>query len=95
MLRVVADDDTRAELSWQHTAASVHYGTATKIRPQRAQTLDAVDAANPQRFNGQRHSPPKLPTTVWINNPTINAEAQKKSEDLSQRPSQAPAGIAG
>ena len=54
-----------------HTAASVHYGTATAVRAQRAKTLDAAYAANPARFCGRRPSPPKLPTVAWINNPTI------------------------
>ena len=59
-----------------HTAASVHYGTATEIRAERGRTLDAAYAANPHRFCGRRPTPPKLPTVAWINNPTIT-EAQK------------------
>ena len=59
--------------------ASVHYGTATEIRAQRAETLDAAYAANPRRFCGRRPTPPKLPTVAWINNPTIHTDAQKKS----------------
>src|ERR1019366_6878531 len=62
-----------------HTAASVHYGTATEIRAQRAETLDAAYAANPRRFCGRRPTPPTLPTVAWINNPTIHTDAQKKS----------------
>jgi putative transposase len=62
-----------------HTAASVHYGTATEIRAQRAETLDAAYAANPRRFCGRRPTPPKLPTATWINNPTIHTDTQKKS----------------
>ena len=62
-----------------HTAASVHYGTAEEIRARRAETLDAVYAANPRRFCGRRPTPPKLPTVAWINNPTIENDAQKKS----------------
>jgi len=60
-----------------HTAASVHYGTATEIRAQRAVTLDAAYAANPGRFRHRRPSPPKLPTVAWINKPTIENDAQK------------------
>ncbi len=52
-----------------HTPASVHYGTATEIRTQRAATLDAAYAANPQRFT-RRPVPPKLPTLAWTNEPT-------------------------
>ena len=59
-----------------HTAASVHYGTATEIRAERGRTLDATYAANPHRFCGRRPTPPKLPTVAWINNPSIT-EAQK------------------
>lgn len=51
-----------------HTPASVHYGTATQIRAQRAATLAAAYAANPTRFT-RRPQPPKLPTIAWINPP--------------------------
>jgi putative transposase len=61
-----------------HTAASVHYGTATEIRAQRAVTLDAAYAANPARFRHRRPTPPKLPTVAWINEPS--REAVIKSE---------------
>ena len=60
-----------------HTAASVHYGTATEVRAQRAVTLDAAYAANPARFRHRRPSPPKLPTVAWINKPTIENDVQK------------------
>jgi putative transposase len=53
-----------------HTPASVHYGTATEIRAQRAATLDAAYAANPARFQHRRPRPPRLPTVAWINDPT-------------------------
>jgi putative transposase len=53
-----------------HTPASVHYGTATEIQAQRTATLEAAYAANPARFRHQRPTPPKLPTTAWINQPT-------------------------
>ena len=56
-----------------HTPASVHYGTATEIRAQRAVTLDAAYAANPARFRHRRPQPPKLPTVAWINEPTPEA----------------------
>lgn len=56
-----------------HTAASVHYGTATKIRELRQQTLDDAYAANPDRFSNRRPTPPKLPTVAWINPPTPEA----------------------
>ena len=60
-----------------HTPASVHYGTATEIRAQRAATLDAAYAANPRRFCGRHPSPPKLPTVAWINNPTITNDTAR------------------
>lgn len=60
-----------------HTPASVHYGTATEIRAQRAATLDAAYAANPARFGHRRPTPPKLPDAAWINDP--NREALIKS----------------
>jgi putative transposase len=56
-----------------HTPASVHYGTASEIRAQRAATLDAAYAANPGRFRHRPPSPPKLPTVAWINEPTSEA----------------------
>ncbi len=56
-----------------HTPASVHYGTATEIRAQRAVTLDAAYATNPARFRHRRPQPPKLPTVAWINEPTPEA----------------------
>jgi putative transposase len=52
-----------------HTPASVHYGTASQIREQRANTLDAAYALNPARFRHRRPTPPKLPTEAWINDP--------------------------
>ncbi len=62
-----------------HTPASVHYGTAVEIRARRAETLHAAYAANPRRFCNRRPTPPKLPTAAWINKPTIENDAQKKS----------------
>ena len=61
-----------------HTPASVHYGTATEIRAERARTLDAAYAANPARFRDRRPTPPKLPTIAWINDPTREALIQNK-----------------
>jgi putative transposase len=59
-----------------HTAASVHYGTATQIRKLRQQTLEASYAANPDRFSGRTPTAPKLPTVAWINQPTPEALIQ-------------------
>lgn len=56
-----------------HTPASVHYGTATEIRVQRAAVLDAAYTANPTRFGHRRPSPPELPTVAWINDPSREA----------------------
>jgi putative transposase len=53
-----------------HTPASVHYGTASEVRAQRAKTLDAAYAANPGRFS-RPPVPPKLPTVAWINEPEV------------------------
>jgi putative transposase len=53
-----------------HTPASVHYGTATEVRAQRQDTLDAAYAVNPARFRHRPPQPPKLPTVAWINEPT-------------------------
>ena len=59
-----------------HTPASVHHDTATEIRAERAATLDAAYAANPDRFRGRRPTPPKLPTVAWINSPSSEALIQ-------------------
>lgn len=56
-----------------HTPASVHHGTATEIRAQRAATLDAAYATNPARFRHRPPTPPKLPTVAWINEPSPEA----------------------
>lgn len=53
-----------------HTPASVHYGTAAEVRAERAKTLDAAYAANPERFS-RPPVPPKLPSVAWINQPEV------------------------
>ena len=63
-----------------HSPASVHYGTATEVRANRAETLEAAYAANPARFRHRRPEPPKLPTIAWINEPSKeDGDAQKAS----------------
>ncbi len=52
-----------------HTPASVYYGTADEVRRQRADTLDAAFAANPERFVAGPPQPPELPDVVYINPP--------------------------
>ncbi|MGI8937156.1 MAG: integrase core domain-containing protein [Iamia sp.] len=59
-----------------HTPASVHYDTATQIQAEGAATLNAAYAANPDRFRGRRPTPPELPTTAWINDPSREALIQ-------------------
>lgn len=61
-----------------HTPASVHYGTATEVRAQRAETLDAAYASNPARFRHRRPEPPKLPTVAWINEPLTEPESPEE-----------------
>ena len=58
-----------------HTPASVHFGTATQVRAQRAVTLDAAYAAHPDRFR-RRPIPPQLPDAAWINQPSQEALIQ-------------------
>lgn len=60
----------------RHTPASLHYGTATEIRAQRARTLDAAYAAKPARFRHRRPLPPMVPTVAWINELTPQALIQ-------------------
>ncbi len=59
-----------------HTPTSVHHGTATEIRAQRAATLHAAYAANPERFGRRRPTPPHVPTAAWINQPSREALIQ-------------------
>jgi putative transposase len=61
-------------IGW-HTPATVHDGTAAQIRTQRAATLDAAYALNPDRFTRQPQ-PPRLPETAWINQPSREALIQ-------------------
>lgn len=56
-----------------HTAASVHYGTATQVPAKRVETLDAAFIANPARFRHRRPKAPKLPCVAWINDPSREA----------------------
>jgi putative transposase len=58
-----------------HTPASVHHGTATEIRQQRAATLTAAYTANPSRFR-RPPTPPELPEAAWINDPSREALIQ-------------------
>ncbi len=58
-----------------HTPASVHHGTASEIRAQRAATLDAAYTAHPNRFR-RRPVPPRLPAAAWINQPSREALIQ-------------------
>jgi putative transposase len=62
-----------------HTPASMHLGTATGIHAARTATLAAAYQDNPGRFCHRQPSPPRIPTTAWINQPTINNGTQKKS----------------
>lgn len=56
-----------------HTPASVHFGTAEKIRAERAKVLDAAYAANPNRFR-RRPTPPAIPGAAWINQPPATVQ---------------------
>ena len=57
--------------------ASVLSGTATEIRAKRAVTRDGAVPAN------RAPSPPELPTGVWINNPTIETDAQENGRRIA------------
>lgn len=63
-----------------HTPASVHDGTATKIRDRRCEVLAAAYTANPERFR-TKPIPPKLPDKAWINEPPKD---EKKENNQAQ-----------
>jgi len=52
-----------------HTAADVHHGLAAAVRAARANVLNAAWTAHPERFVRKHPTPPKLPTSSWINPP--------------------------
>lgn len=54
-------------IGW-HTPASVHFGTAAAIDVARQTTLDAAQAAHPERLT-RRPRPPQIPNQSWINQP--------------------------
>lgn len=56
-----------------HTPADVHYGRADSIRAHRQAVLDAAYACRPDRFRTPPQAP-KIPKTVWINEPEQDAE---------------------
>ncbi|KLL11290.1 transposase [Protofrankia coriariae] len=62
-----------------HTPASVHFGTAKQLQAHRQATLDRARAAHPERF-ARRPRPPRLPETVWINQPV---PSQPSNDQLS------------
>ncbi|MEO5874578.1 MAG: IS3 family transposase [Streptosporangiaceae bacterium] len=62
-----------------HTPASVHLGTATQIRAERARVLAAAYAVNPHRFRRQP-SPPALPERAWINKPEAKIETESPAQ---------------
>jgi putative transposase len=55
-----------------------HRHSGIGLREERARTLDAAYAANPDRFRRRRPTPPKLPTVAWINDPSREALIQNK-----------------
>jgi transposase InsO family protein len=66
-----------------HTPASVHDGTATKIRQKRAEVLAAAYAANPGRFRA-KPIPPRIPDTAAINPPPANEEETTQNSESEQ-----------
>jgi putative transposase len=61
-------------IGWM-TPADVHHGRATRLRDERARTLDAAYRLHPERFVRKPPTPPELPTAVWINPPAPPAIA--------------------
>ena len=52
------------------TPAALHYGQATQVVEARRQILERAWQLSPQRFVKGIPKPEKLPTQVWINQPT-------------------------
>ena len=67
------------------TPNDVHYGLAAARAAERAAVLDAAYLAHPERFPRGRPTPPRLPSAVWINKPTV------QDEQLSSTTPRAPA----
>jgi len=66
-----------------HTPASVHDGTVTAVRAERARVLHAAYTANPTRFH-RAPTPPKLPKAAWINEPPKeNEETEHETEKVA------------
>lgn len=51
------------------TPEQVHYGLAEEIYRNRSETLTKAFERHPERFKGQKPTPPELPKEVWINKP--------------------------
>ncbi len=52
-----------------HTPVDVHHGHAGAVREQRGVVLSAAYQAHPERFVRHPPTPPKIPSTSWINPP--------------------------
>lgn len=54
------------------TPATIHYGQAQQLIPQRQTILDAAYLAHPERFVKPPSQYLSLPATVWINPPKLS-----------------------
>jgi putative transposase len=70
------NDEHRHSGIGYHTPADVHSGRARQVRDARAVVLASVHAAHPERFVRKPPAPPRLPRTVWINQPTSDVADQ-------------------
>jgi putative transposase len=61
------------------TPGQVHRGEVELVTPKRQRALDAAFHAHPERFKGQRPSPPRPPSAVWINPPALDRNGQPSS----------------
>lgn len=55
-----------SSLGW-HTPASIHDGTAYRIRERRQAVLDTAYQANPIQFRNRPPQAPRIPEIAWIN----------------------------
>jgi hypothetical protein len=65
-----------------HTPASVRFDTARQVQDHRQATLDRAHTAHLERI-ARRPRPPRLPDTVWINQPVPSRPTEGQLSHLT------------